>query len=75
MDGQFKSLQSRSEQEIAFKSRTEAKNNNYGDTLEEENNGKFTEQKKGKTFSENKRVTLDINDAMKSPSHTRKFLK
>jgi hypothetical protein len=29
----------------------------------------------GKTFSENKRVTLDVQDAMKSPSHTRRFLK
>jgi hypothetical protein len=63
-----------------MKARTEVKNNNYGDMIEEGDddlNSKLTEAKKvhGKTFSEGKRVKLDINDAMKSPSHTKKYLK
>lgn len=81
----FKGIQSKSDQVIMLKANTELKNKNYSneflgdDGKLSEEPGKLTNTKRPpaiqKIKSESKKVAIDVQEAVKSPSLTRKFLK
>ena len=60
----FKNNEDKSEQEMALKANTEVKDLRLSNDMAADNNKKLTDVKRdhGKTFSEGKRVTLDLQD-------------
>lgn len=73
----FKGIQSKSDQGMQLKANTEAKVKKESNLNSEDNNQKLGETKKNanKSQSEQKKVTIDINETHKSPHNSKKFLK